>query len=281
VVLQSGVVTTLAGTAGKSGSTDGAGTTALFNGPTGVAVDGAGNLYVADGGNNTIRQVVVSSGVVSTLAGTAGQSGSTNGTGAAARFSSPQGVAFDGAGNLYVADSNNSIIRKIGIASGMVTTLAGTAGMTGGADGTGAAARFSGPQGVAFDGAGNLYVADSNNYTIRKIGITTEVVTTLAGTAGMAGSIDGTGAAARFEGPYGLTFDGAGNLYVADSGNSTIRKVVLANASVMTYVGVAGQTGVQLGALPGGLVLPLGVQALPGGGIVIEDAFAKVVLMVN
>ena len=110
-----------------------------------MAADGAGNLYVADNANNTIRKVVVATGVVTTLAGTAGMAGSTDGTGAAARFNSPCGVAVDGAGNLYVADNINNTIRKVVVATGVVTTLAGTAGMTGSTDGTGAAARFNAP----------------------------------------------------------------------------------------------------------------------------------------
>ena len=150
-------MTTLAGT-GSSGSADGPGATASFNWPYGVAVDGAGNVFVADTVNNTIRKIT-SAGVVTTLAGTAGSSGSADGTGATARFSYPSGVAVDGAGNVFVADSANSTIRKI-TPSGVVTTLAGTAGSYGSADGTGAAARFADPCGVAVDGAGNVFVAD-------------------------------------------------------------------------------------------------------------------------
>jgi sugar lactone lactonase YvrE len=134
-----------------------------------VATDGAGNIYVTDTNSQTIRKVVLQSGVVSTLAGTAGMSGSVDGTGAAARFNQPEGVAADGAGNLYVADSNNDTIRKIVMESGVVTTLAGAAGMPGSADGTGAAARFQYPFGVALDGTGNLYGADCDNNTIRNV----------------------------------------------------------------------------------------------------------------
>ena len=150
-------MTTLAGTAGSSGSADGTGAAARFSCPYGVAVDGAGNVFVADAYNSTIRKIT-SAGVVTTLAGTAGSSGSADGTGAAARFSSPYGVAVDGAGYVFVADTWNSIIRKI-TPAGVVTTLAGV-GSSGSADGTGAAARFSYPVGVAVDGAGNVFVAD-------------------------------------------------------------------------------------------------------------------------
>src|SRR5215469_8748802 len=166
-ITPAGVVTTLAGTAGMPGSNDGAGAAARFNEPLGVAVDSAGNVYVADALNDTIRKVTPA-GVVTTLAGSPGVFGSADGTGAAAQFNTPQGVATDGAGNVYVADWLNQIIRKI-TPAGVVTTLAGTAGMSGSADGTGAAARFYEPEAVATDGAGNVYVADGSNNVVRKI----------------------------------------------------------------------------------------------------------------
>jgi streptogramin lyase len=194
--------------------------------------------------------------VVTTLAGTAGLTGSTDATGAAARFNFPQGVATDSAGNVYVGDTNNNTVRKI-TPAGVVTTLAGTAGVTGSTDATGAAASFFAPLGVATDSAGNVYVADLGNHTIRKI-TPAGVVTTLAGTAGAFGSTDATGAAARFDGPFGVATDSAGNVYVADSGNSTLRKITPAGA-VSTLAGVAGQTGFAPGALPGLLGNPSGV----------------------
>jgi hypothetical protein len=216
-----GVVTTLAGTAGISGSADGTGSSARFNDPTAVAVDGAGNLYVADAHNDTIRKIT-SGGVVTTVAGTAGASGSEDGTGGTAQFNDPFSVAVDSVGNVYVADFNNDTIRKIAPGE-VVTTLAGTAGISGSANGTGSSARFNGPSGVAVDGAGNVYVADYNNDTIRKI-TPGGVVTTLAGTAGVSGSSNGTPFAARFDYPVELAVDGAFNVYVADYFNDTIRK---------------------------------------------------------
>ena len=254
-ITPAGVVTTLAGTAGVTGSTDATGAAARFNSPLGVATDDAGNVYVADFGNHTIRKITPA-GAVTTLAGTAGVTGSTDATGAAARFSSPLGVATDSAGNVYVGDTNNNTVRKI-TPAGVVTTLAGTAGVTGSTDATGAAASFFAPLGVATDSAGNVYVADLGNHTIRKI-TPAGVVTTLAGTAGAFGSTDATGAAARFDGPFGVATDSAGNVYVADSGNSTLRKITPAGA-VSTLAGVAGQTGFAPGALPGLLGNPSGV----------------------
>ena len=158
-ITPAGVVSTLAGLAGSSGSADGTGSAARFYYPTGVAVDGSGNVYVADTGNYTIRKITPA-GVVSTLAGLAGSTGSADGTGSAARFYYPYGVAVDGSGNVYVADTGNYTIRKI-TPAGVVSTLAGTAGSSGSADGTGSAARFNYPTGVAVDGSGNVYVADS------------------------------------------------------------------------------------------------------------------------
>jgi hypothetical protein len=167
--LPADIVTTLAGTSGVGGSADGSGSAARFQFPTGVVVDGAGNLYVADTQDDTIRKITPG-GVVTTLAGAPGQPGGGDGTGGAARFDEPTGVAVDGAGNVYVADAGNDTIREI-TPAGVVTTLAGKAGHAGGGDGTGAAARFFNPLGVAVDGAGDVYVADANNESIRKLSI--------------------------------------------------------------------------------------------------------------
>ena len=183
------VVTTFAGTARVSGTDDGVGTAARFWGPSSVAIDGAGNLYIADRYNAVIRKITAG-GTVTTLAGAAGMSGSVDGTGADARFARPSGVAIDGAGNLYVAEEDGSVIRKV-TAGGVVTTLAGVGGMKGSVDGTGSEARFNYPSGVALDSAGNVYVADTSNATIRKI-TPTGVTTTIAGVAGMKGILLGT-----------------------------------------------------------------------------------------
>jgi sugar lactone lactonase YvrE len=230
----------LAGGLGGPGNLDGTGVAARFNYPAGIASDGAGNLYVTDWSSHTIRKVVIATGAVTTLAGAAGQYGGGDGTGANARFTDPYGIVADGAGNLYVADSGNNAIRKVVIATGAVTTLAGAGSPAyGTADGTGAAARFNSPYGIASDGAGSLYVADTTNSTIRKVVIATGAVTTLAGAADQTGSADGTGAAARFNYPAGIVGDGAGNLYVADTNNGTIRKVVIATGAVTTLAGAA------------------------------------------
>lgn len=239
-----GAITLLAGSPlGLSGNSDGAGAAAQFNAPCGLAADAAGNVYVADTANDTIRKITPA-GVVATLAGVAGVAGSADGAGAAARFSKPTAVALDGAGNVYVADNGNSTIRKI-TPDGVVSTLAGTAGASGGGDGTGAAARFNGPNGVAVDAAGTVYVSDSGNNTIRKI-TPAGVVTTLAGnpdqnlvcltTPEPSCHADGAGVAALFYAPAGLVVDSAGYVYVADSGNTSIRKITPAGV-VTTLAG--------------------------------------------
>ena len=266
------VVTTLSGTAGMDGSQDGAGAAARFDGPSGVAVDSAGSVYVAEPFNHTLRKITPA-GVVTTLAGTAGMSGSADGTGAAASFNGPTGVTVDGAGNVYVADQFNGTIRKVSPA-GVVTTLAGTAGSFGSADGTGAAASFDAPIGVAVDGAGNVYVADLVDSTIRKV-TAAGVVTTLAGTADQRGSADGTGAAARFHQPSGVAVDSAGNVYVADQLNSTIRKIT-PTGSTTTIAGMAGVAGILLGATPR-LAVPQAL-VIVGDSIILSDSNAILLL---
>jgi len=231
--IASGLVSTLTGSAGVSGSTDGTGTAALFRAPGGITTDGT-NLYVADTGNNTIRKIDIASGLVSTLTGSAGVSGSTDGTGAAATFNLPFGIITDGT-NLYVADTGNSVIRKVVISTGSVTTMTVTD------ETTGTAATFHTPYGIATDGT-SLFVADTGNNTIRKIDIASGVVTTFVGTAGVPGSTDGTGAAASFNHPAGLTMDGT-ILYIADTGNNTIRKAVISSRLVTTLAGIAGNPG--------------------------------------
>jgi DNA-binding beta-propeller fold protein YncE len=198
---------------------------AQFDGPLGVALDGSGNLYVADQFNRTVRKVTPagSDWVVSTVAGRAGVPGSADGVGGFARFGSPQAVAVDTAGNVFVADGNHTV-RKIA-PDRTVTTIAGTAGAAGSLDGIGPAARFNLPSGIAVDTAGFVYVSDAANNTIRQISPTGKVVT-LAGLPGAAGAVDGTGFAARFLTPSGLALDPSGpTLYVADQNNHTIRTV--------------------------------------------------------
>jgi len=270
-VTAAGVVTTLAGAPRANGIVDGTGPAARFSSPRGVAATPGGTVYVADTFNNTIRQITPA-GVVTTLAGSAtAPPGALNGTGSIARFNGPEGVAVDAAGNVYVADSGNHLIRKI-TPGGVVTTLAGFPGVPGSADGLAGTARFNTPLGIAVDGNGNLFVADGLNSTIRAV-TPAGVVTTLAGTAGSAGAVDGVGSSARFGNRLqGLSIDATGNLYVADRSNSTVRKVTPAG-TVTTVLGTAGQPGVVLGNAPG-LNLPESVVVLAPGRIAIVDSQA-------
>jgi sugar lactone lactonase YvrE len=234
LVTLGGSVTTVAGNPPQAGSADLQGESARFRAPAGVALIGD-DVFVADTENHTIRKID-STGVATTIAGSAGSPGSTD---TPPRFRFPGGITALG-GDLYVTDSENHTIRKV-TTGGLVTTIAGNPGSTGSADGSGTTALFNNPQGIVALG-GELYVADSGNHTIRKV-TTGGDVTTLAGSAGIAGSADGPPAVARFRSPLGIAVFGS-NLYVADSGNHTIRKVLVPSGTTSTFAGSAGQPGV-------------------------------------
>ncbi len=234
-----GVLSAFSGITDSGGRLAQAGTLARFNSPAGTTVDLSGNVYVADTFNSVIRKITPL-GAVTTFAGFAGATGNVDGTGSQARFFGPYGVAADGMGNVYVADSSNNTIRKIS-PTGSVTTLAGSQGVAGSADGLGTAATFNFPTGIAATSTGTLYVADYGNSTIRKI-TSGGLVTTLAGSPGVTGAVDGAGAAARFTNPVGVAVDSTGIAYVADSGNHAIRKVTAAGA-VTTLAGTLGTAG--------------------------------------
>ncbi len=221
---------TLAGNS-SAGFANGTGVNATFNAPQGVVADAAGNLYVSDSFNHLIRKITAA-GVVTTYAGT-GELGFQAGTATTAKFYSPQGLALDASGNLYVADQGVNSIYKI-TPAGVVTILAGD-GTSGSSNGTGSAARFNSPQGLAVDATGNVYVADRNNNRIRKI-TPAGVVTNYAGT-GSVGYVNGDATTlATFSRPTGIAIDGSGNLFVTDLGNSQIRKITTAGV-VSAYFG--------------------------------------------
>lgn len=234
----------LAGGSGMTGAADGIGSAARFNQPGGLAVDAAGTVFVSDTANALIRKIAAD-GTVTTLAGSSSLRGNTDGTGAAATFGAPSGLALDAAGNLFVADASNHTIRKV-TPAGVVTTFVGAAGLSGTADGTGTQARFNTPTGVALDAAGNLYVADSLNGTVRRI-TPGGAVTTHAGVPGVAGATDGAATVALFNRPLAVAADSAGNIFVADTGNSTIRKIAVSGA-VKTWAGLPGIGGLRDGA---------------------------------
>jgi hypothetical protein len=197
-----------------------------------------------------------------------------------ARFAGPEALTYDGIGSLYIADTTNATIRQLVTATGAVTTIAGLPGMVGSTDGTGSAARFGYPTGIVYSGAGSLFVADWQYSNIREVALPSGVVTTLAGLAGAIGSADGAGANARFSGPHGLASDGAGHLFVADSGNNTVREVVPGGV-VSTLAGVAGVTGLVPGPLPAALNGPFGLAVLPGGGLAATLPPENVVVLIR
>ena len=257
----SGQVSVLAGATGVSGSTDAIGTNAQFAGPLGVAVDNSGNIYVADTGNSTIRKITPA-GAVTTLAGMSGTPGNADGQGTNAQFYTPQGVAVDSAANIYVADTGNHTIRKI-TPGGSVSTLAGFAGAFGSNDGATNNARFNCPVGITVNSSGNIFVTDYNNNTIRLV-TPAGVVSTLAGWAGIWGSADGTNSGALFFAPAGIAVDSSTNLYVTDSANNTLRKIAPSGGNwiVSTLAGSPGVSGSSDGTLtnarfynPSGLVI--------------------------
>jgi hypothetical protein len=234
-----GAVTTFAGSSGVAGSADGQRSAALFRAPRGLAFDGGGNLYVADGGNQTVRRIAPD-GTVTTLAGTAGVGGHVDGVGPAARFAGPRGVAVAAAQRLLVSDTTSHTVRQIDLGSGAVTTLAGMPFSAGLADGTGASARFDSLLGIAAN-ASVAYVADTNNHLIRRID-GNGAVTRVAGQPSSTGSADGVGSAARFSWTNQIASDASGNIYMADIFNDAIRRIS-PSGSVTTLAGVAGQGG--------------------------------------
>jgi sugar lactone lactonase YvrE len=237
-------------------------------------MDLAGNLFVSDTGNHTIRVITVA-GVVTTMAGMAGQSGFTNGIGTNARFSSPLGMAVATNGTIYVADCGNHSIRTIS-PGGAVTTLAGSPESWGSNDGAGSCAHFNGPVGLALDNQGNLFVSDSNNHAIRKI-TPDGIASTWGGVPEVDGYIDGDRLAARFSQPAELVFDKLGNLFVADSFNHVIRKIS-SDGIVTTVTGVAGSHGSADGNNgQARLFNPYGLAIRPDGVLMVADAYNELI----
>jgi DNA-binding beta-propeller fold protein YncE len=263
-----GTVSTFSGRPGVQGFQDGS--SAMFNSPCGIAITPGGDLLIADTGNHVIRKIT-QGGVASTIAGAAGQSGALDGIGSAARFDSPLGLAVGTNGTIYVADSGNHTIRAIST-DGEVSALAGSAGDWGTNDGPGLVARFNGPVGLALDSAGNLFVSDSNNQTIRRIS-PDHFVTTWAGSPLIDGFTNGDRHAARFAKPAELRFDSHDNLFVADSFNHAVRKIS-ADGKVTTVTGFARQPGASDG-INGQPRLnnPYSLAFLPDGSLAISDTY--------
>lgn len=269
-ITSDGTVTIFAGsTSGVSGYTNGTGTAARFNQPYGLGIDSTGNVYVADTGNNQIRKISPA-GVVTLLAGSStGSTGTSDGTGTAARFNDPYAVSIDPATDeIYVTETYAHRIRTIS-SSGVVTTLAGgpSAGYV---NGSGPSARFNDPLGITFSG-NTIYVAEYSNHTIRRV-TKTGTVSTLLGT-NSSGYIDATGSSARFNQPTGLAVRG-NLLYIADSGNQRVRVANLANNSVTTYAGSGVNGGGNGEAQDAQFSFPTGVAASPDGIIYVVEANA-------
>ena len=256
-----------------SPNVDGSGANAFVYQPGGLTLAGADTLVVAD--TWSLDTIGLPAADLSLAAGAYGFYGGVDGVGGAARVS-PSAVVYDGSGTIYFTGANT--VRRYVIASGQVDTIAGLEGANGSADGSKDVARFYWPKGIAADGAGNLYVSDTQNHTIRKVVIATGETSTLAGVATMYGAVDGVGAAARLFLPMGLVYDGKGSLYVADSQNGAIRKIDVATANVTTFAGLLGQKGLQPGPLPARLNAPRGLALLPDGGLVVTDEQAVLVL---
>ncbi|HKQ76041.1 MAG TPA: hypothetical protein VJ810_20270, partial [Blastocatellia bacterium] len=277
-VTPQGVISTVAGTPGQFGFSGDGGlaTSALLNFPIGVAVDGAGNIYICDNDNNRIRKVTAATGVISTVAGNglAGFAGD-GGPATAARFSEPQNVAVDKDGNLYICDAGNHRIRKVNASDGMISTVAGsgTAGFAGDG-GPATAARLNGPFYVSADKDGNLIISDSGNDRIRKVTVADGRISTIAGT-GVRG-FDGDGGLATNASlfvPVGGIVDQAGNLYFSDRGNHRVRKVTAGTGIINTIAGLgtAGFNGDGLASAASTLSAPNGLAIDPAGNLYIGD----------
>ena len=295
VSVLTGRISTIAGTpfaAGKAGD-GGQATQALLNNPTAVAVDGAGNLYIADQGNNRIRKVTAASGVINTVAG-GGQfrSGADGfGDGALATdaiLSGPVDIALDAAGNLYIADAFHGMIRRVDVVSGVITVVAGGGNSTGsdglGDQGPATQARLNNPTGVAVDASGNLYIADAGNNLVRFVNASSGVISVVAGDGypGYNGDL-GPAVNAELRNPSGVEVDAAGNVYIADSGNNAIRQVQAVSRTINTIAGSGAMDYRGDGGIPtnANLASPSALALDASGNLYIADNANNVIRKVT
>jgi sugar lactone lactonase YvrE len=287
---QAGLITTYAGIGYASNNGDnGPATAAGVSSPTGLALDGAGNLYIADSGNNTVRRVDAATGIITTVAGKSGVSGSSgdNGLATDATLANPNGVAFDSEGNLYIADTSNNAIRRVDTA-GIITTVAGGLSAIAGDGALATQAALNGPWGIAFGSDGAMYIADLSNHAVRRVSPNsshlidaTSRISTVAGVLGASG-FDGDGGpatSAHLKGPAALAIDPAGNLYIADSGNNRIRRVDAVGGKINSQIG-DGLTSYQSDGQNANLAMLYGPYALSlngKGNIYIADYFHNVI----
>jgi uncharacterized repeat protein (TIGR01451 family) len=278
-----GIVATIAGQPGVTGSTDGPATLTSFNHPHALTVGAGGaSVYIADTDNQTIRVLYPTGNgiyfgpIMTSLAGSPGQQGTTDAADEKARFTSPAGIALTPNYTIYVGDTGTDRVRRLSQGSPVnVTSVAGTAVTAGSNDGPANTATFDGPTGVAIDAGGNIFVADTGNDLIRRVG-TDGVVTTVAGVSGAAGFVDGIGSAARFDHPTSLAFDPLGNLYVVDTGNHAIRRIAPSHlVTTMIGTGAPGhKNGLGTTAL---LSSPGGIAFDPSGVLYIADTGNNVI----
>jgi trimeric autotransporter adhesin len=288
---QSGIISTVAGNGKREFSGDGAAATAAgLAVPRGVVADASGNLYIADTGNHRVRRVDAQSRIISTVAGNRSDQGSFSGDGGPATEAGlflPAAVTFDSAGNLYIADAGNHRIRKVAAGSGIISTVAGNGTASGtdwgsfsGDGGPATAAGLASPGGIAFDGTGNLYIADSNNQRVRKVAAGTGTISTVAGNGSYGFSGDGgpaTGTIISFA--FGLTVDSSGNLYIADAGSDRIRKVAAGSGTISTVAGSGNSSGeFQFygdggPATAAGIYNPIGIIFDSAGNLYIADTY--------
>jgi sugar lactone lactonase YvrE len=280
-------ISTVAGNGSQGYGGDGGQATlaSLYN-PAGLAVDSVGNIYIADYDNNVLRKVTYSTGDISTIAGngTAGYSGD-GGLATAAELWGLYGVALDKAGNIYIADGHNDVIREISKSTGFISTIAGngTAGYSG--DGSAAtSAELNGPTGIAFDASGNIYICDDGNNVIREVNTSTGVISTISGngTAGYSGD-GGAATSAELNSPHGITLDPSGNIYIGDANNNVVRKVTKASGIISTIAGngTAGYTGDGAAATSAELSAPGKIALDKTGNMYIADANNNVIRLVT
>jgi hypothetical protein len=288
---QAQIITTYAGdgTAGYSGD-GGPATGAELSLPFGSAVDGSGNLYIADYDDNVIRKVTAATGIITTYVGngTAGYSGD-GGPATSAELGHPYGVATDAAGNLYIADYFNCLVRKVTVATGVITTVAGdtTGAGTGsncaysGDGGPATGAQLNYPQAVAVDATGNPYLADSGNSVVRMVTVATGIITTVAGDINFGGGYFGDGGpatSAELRDPYSAICDASGNLYISDSYNHVVRKVTNACAVSMTTTTTALACSPNPALVGEGVICSVAVTAgsgTPAGTVAVRDTMLR------
>ena len=285
-----GLIGTVAGNGTQGYAGDGGqAASAELNAPRGMVVDSAGNIYFADTGNNAIRKITAATGVIRTVAGngTQGYSGD-GGSATGAELDSPAGVAVDPGGNLYIADMANNAIRKVTASTGVITTVAGAPddywGGYSGDGGPATAATFADPKGVALDSAGNIYIADMFNNAIRKVTISTGIITTVAGNGSSGYSGDsGLATAAELNWPTDVAVDSAGNIYIADSGNVVIREIAASTGAIATVAGngTAGYAGDGGASTSANLGDPVNLAVDAAGNIYISDSGFDVIRKVT